>query len=117
MAPVSRRVPLLVLLTIALAGCATTAALRSGERAELAQDYDQAVVDYTRALQANAGSPAARQGLEGCAGCHTQSSCTQCHSARLGWRISPHGPGFDAERLRQANPLTCRLCHPGGAQP
>ena len=60
---------------------------------------------------------AARQGLEGCASCHTQSSCTQCHSARLGWRISPHGPGFDAERLRQANPLTCRLCHPGGAQP
>jgi hypothetical protein len=58
---------------------------------------------------------AARQGLEGCASCHTQSSCTQCHSAALGWRINPHGPGFDAARMRQANPLLCRLCHRGGA--
>ena len=47
-----------------LAGCATTAALRSGERAELAQDYDRAVVEYTRALQANPDDRAARQGLE-----------------------------------------------------
>ena len=67
--PVARRLqparPLLVvLLTVALSGCATTAALRSGERAELAQDYDQAVVDYTRALQAHSNDPAARQGLE-----------------------------------------------------
>ena len=52
-----------LLLAIALAGCATTAALRSGERAELAQDYDRAVVEYTRALQANPDNRAARQGL------------------------------------------------------
>ena len=58
------RLPLLVLLTVALSGCATTAALRSGERAELAQDYDRAVMEYTRALQADPANRAAQQGLE-----------------------------------------------------
>ena len=53
-----------VLLTVALSGCATSAALRSGENAELAQDYDRAVVEYTRALQANADDRSARQGLD-----------------------------------------------------
>ena len=38
-------------LTTALAGCATTASLRSGERAELAQDYDRAVAEYTATLK------------------------------------------------------------------
>jgi len=61
--PISR-FPLLVLLTCALSGCATTAALRSGERAELDQDYDQAIVEYTRALQANPSNASAQQGLE-----------------------------------------------------
>ena len=64
MAHAITRLPLLVLLTIALAGCATTAALRSGERAELAQDYDRAVVEYTRALQADPDKRGARQGLD-----------------------------------------------------
>ena len=58
------RLPLLVLLTVALSGCATTAALRSGERAELAQDYDRAVMEYTRALQADPANRGAQQGLE-----------------------------------------------------
>ena len=61
--PTSRFVPLLLLTTL-LAGCATTAAVRSGERAELGQDYDRAVVEYTRALQARPDNRAARQGLE-----------------------------------------------------
>ena len=47
-----------------LAGCATTAAFRSGERAEFAQDYDLAVADYTRALQQNPDNRSARLGLE-----------------------------------------------------
>ena len=55
---------LLLLLTVATAGCATAAAVRSGERAELAQNYDRAVIEYTRALQTNPDNPAARQGLE-----------------------------------------------------
>lgn len=47
-----------------LAGCATTAALRSGERAEQAQDYDRAVVEYTKALRENPNRAATRAALE-----------------------------------------------------
>ena len=42
---------LLVALTLATSACATTSALREGQRAERARDYDQAVIAYTRALQ------------------------------------------------------------------
>jgi hypothetical protein len=58
---------------------------------------------------------AARQGMDGCITCHTQASCLQCHSARSGWRINPHGPDFDAIRMRNANQLMCRRCHLAGA--
>ena len=64
MAHVNRRLPLVLLATLTLAGCATTSALRSGENAEAAQDYDRAVVEYTRALQADPDNRSARQGLE-----------------------------------------------------
>jgi hypothetical protein len=57
---------------------------------------------------------AARQGLENCATCHAQQSCMNCHAATGSWRISPHGPGFNATRAQSANPLTCRLCHRAG---
>jgi hypothetical protein len=60
---------------------------------------------------------AARQGLELCASCHAQQDCLQCHSARAGRRINPHGPGFDAEKLRSKNQGLCLFCHfsvPGG---
>lgn len=59
----SRLAPLF-LLSLLLAGCATTAAVRGGQRAELAQDYDRAVIEYTRALQADPDNRDARQGLE-----------------------------------------------------
>jgi general secretion pathway protein D len=56
---------LLVLpVTILLAGCATSAALRSGLNAELAQDYDRAVVEYTKVIQAEPDNREARIGLE-----------------------------------------------------
>ena len=42
---------LLVALTLAGSACATTGALREGQRAERERDYDQAVIAYTRALQ------------------------------------------------------------------
>jgi hypothetical protein len=58
---------------------------------------------------------AARQGLEACASCHSQSTCMQCHSALGSWRINPHGPGFNASRLGDANRITCLLCHRSGA--
>jgi hypothetical protein len=57
---------------------------------------------------------AARQGMDGCITCHSQASCTQCHSAKTGWRISPHGPDFDPVRMRNANQLMCRRCHFSG---
>ena len=54
---------------------------------------------------------AARQGLEGCASCHQQTSCLRCHSAKSGLRINPHGPGFDASRVATASTEMCAVCH------
>lgn len=54
---------------------------------------------------------AARQGLESCASCHAQSDCLACHSARTGRNINPHGPNFDASRLRDKNRELCLFCH------
>ncbi|HEU4564703.1 MAG TPA: hypothetical protein VFS05_08650 [Gemmatimonadaceae bacterium] len=53
---------------------------------------------------------AARQGLQSCTSCHVQQDCMQCHS-QAGWGVSPHGPGFDAERMQKKNPDMCRRCH------
>lgn len=61
---------------------------------------------------------AARQSLESCVTCHAERDCTTCHSATRGRGINPHGPGFDAERLRESAPSMCTACHgasiPGG---
>lgn len=54
---------------------------------------------------------AARQSLESCASCHAERDCTACHAAQGGRRFSPHGPGFDGERLRRRNPEMCIACH------
>ncbi|MCA9768685.1 MAG: hypothetical protein KC485_07710, partial [Gemmatimonadetes bacterium] len=54
---------------------------------------------------------AARQSLESCVSCHVERDCTVCHSAQGGRRFNPHGPGFDAERLRRRNPEMCIACH------
>src|SRR5712691_3610379 len=51
MAHITSRIAVTLALTIALQGCATTASLRSGERAEQGQDYDRAVAEYTAALK------------------------------------------------------------------
>jgi len=61
---------------------------------------------------------AARQGLNGCVTCHSQSDCLQCHGALEGPGINPHGPGFDPSRLGDVGRLSCLPCHrsiPGGA--
>jgi len=58
------RYALLTLLTLFVAGCATSAALRSGVNSELAQDYDRAVVEYTKVLQDDPDNREARLGLE-----------------------------------------------------
>jgi len=54
---------------------------------------------------------AARQSLESCVSCHTQDDCLKCHSSIGGRRFNPHGPGFDAERLRKKNGQMCVVCH------
>jgi Doubled CXXCH motif (Paired_CXXCH_1) len=54
---------------------------------------------------------AARQSLETCIGCHVERDCLTCHSAVGGRRFNPHGPGFDAARLRRKNPEMCTACH------
>jgi len=54
---------------------------------------------------------AARQNLESCVSCHTEKDCMTCHSALYGRGFDPHGPGFDADRLRQKNPQMCTACH------
>lgn len=55
---------------------------------------------------------AARQALESCASCHAERDCTRCHSSVAGgFRFSPHGPGFNAERLLRKNPSLCVACH------
>ena len=54
---------------------------------------------------------AARQSLESCTACHAERDCLTCHSALGGRRFDPHGPGFDAERLRRKNPQMCTVCH------
>jgi hypothetical protein len=55
---------------------------------------------------------AARQSLESCASCHAERDCTACHSSVAGgFRFSPHGPGFNSERLLKKNPSFCVACH------
>lgn len=59
---------------------------------------------------------AARQNLESCVSCHVERDCLACHSALRGRHFTPHGPGFDAERLKKRNPSLCTACH-GAAIP
>ena len=54
---------------------------------------------------------AARQSLETCTSCHVEKDCLTCHSALYGRGFNPHGPGFDADRLREKNPQMCTVCH------
>jgi hypothetical protein len=56
---------------------------------------------------------AARQNLETCASCHQQRDCVQCHGVLGAFKVSPHGPGFDADRAWAQSPRTCLACHVG----
>ncbi len=58
-------------------------------------------------------SGAARRSLETCVSCHQQNFCLRCHSASTGWKVSPHGPGFDAD-IGNRNAAMCRICHVQG---
>ncbi|HVL65649.1 MAG TPA: secretin N-terminal domain-containing protein [Vicinamibacterales bacterium] len=59
-----RRAAAVLLATVCLAGCATSAAFRNAQRAERAQDYDRAVVEYTKVLREKPDDTAARTALE-----------------------------------------------------
>jgi general secretion pathway protein D len=58
------RLGIVCLALAGLAACATSGALRRGQRAERAGDFDRAVVEYTRSLREKPGDRAARFGLE-----------------------------------------------------
>ena len=60
----SMRYLTLVLCLIALTGCATSSARRAAQLAESQQDFDRAVVEYTKLLQANPNDRTARASLE-----------------------------------------------------
>src|SRR5262245_21898194 len=51
-------------LPLVALGCATGAALRAGQTAERAKDYDKAVVEYTKAARANPDDRTARLMLD-----------------------------------------------------
>jgi general secretion pathway protein D len=52
------------LVLLAFAGCATSAAFRAGEKAERRQDYDRAVLEYSKAVQKDPNNIHYRKGLE-----------------------------------------------------
>ena len=64
MANVIKRAFTPVVLACLIAGCATTTALRNGKNAEQLQDYDRAIVEYTKALRSDPDNREARQLLE-----------------------------------------------------
>lgn len=66
--------------------------------------------DSKQAFALNHGQ-AARQSLESCVSCHAERDCLACHSSARGRGFNPHGPGFDAERLKRKNPGMCVACH------
>ena len=53
-----------VVLACLIAGCATSAAMRSGRSAEQLEDYDRAIVEYTKVLRSQPDNREARQALE-----------------------------------------------------
>ena len=53
-----------LLLALAGAGCAASTATRLAHDAEFRQDYDRAVVEYTKALRLSPNDATAREGLQ-----------------------------------------------------
>jgi len=60
----NRSLAAIAVLAVTLAGCATTGALRTARSAEQQQDYDRAVVEYSRALKLDPDNVNARSGLQ-----------------------------------------------------
>jgi general secretion pathway protein D len=64
MANATRRLITPVVLALVLTGCATATAMRNGQSAEQLQDYDRAIVEYTKALRSQPDNRAARLALD-----------------------------------------------------
>ena len=55
---------LVILTAVSISACATSAALHKGQKAEQLQDYDAAVVEYTKAVREDPENRTARQSLD-----------------------------------------------------
>jgi general secretion pathway protein D len=64
MANATSRLFALVALALFIAGCATAGAMRNAQAAEQLQDYDRAIVEYTKVLRSQPDNRGARQALE-----------------------------------------------------
>jgi len=64
MAHATNRILAAAALSALLAGCATAASMRAGQRAEQLQEYDRAIVEYTKVLRANPDNVTARRSLD-----------------------------------------------------
>jgi general secretion pathway protein D len=87
---VVRRMARLAIAAALATGCATSSAFRDGRAAERADDYDRAVVEYTKALKENPDSFDARQALE-----RAKLRASEVHFAR-GRRLYATGRFEDA---------------------
>ena len=58
------RAALLLIIALITASCAASAARRAGQLAESEQDFDRAVVEYTKLVQARPNDRTARASLE-----------------------------------------------------
>jgi general secretion pathway protein D len=80
-----RRLATLALLSVLTAGCATSGALKRAHQAEARQDYDLAVVEFTRVLRLSPDNTEARMSLE-----RAKLRASQDHFAR-GRRLDATG--------------------------
>jgi general secretion pathway protein D len=96
--------PVLLALALMVGGCAASAALRQGRDAEVRQDYDRAVVEYTKALRLRPEDMNARLALE-----RVKLRASQEHYAR-GRRLAALGKLDEAlieyETAAELNPTS-----------
>jgi len=60
----SSRIALIALVAFTVSSCASTGSLKTARNAEMAQNYDIAVAEYTKLLRENPANRDAKQGLE-----------------------------------------------------
>jgi general secretion pathway protein D len=58
------RLAALAVVAVLVSGCATGAAMRAGQQAESLQDYDRAIVEYTKVLRDDPDNRSARQAMQ-----------------------------------------------------